>query len=323
MLRRSSSSCSPACLVVAAFSTGAQFLFFLLYLGILVVGGSYVLTRFGLADLEAGYVLDRLHAQVGDTLRATYTVRNTSRLPKPWLEVHNPSTLPVPLPGRALALGPRGERSWSARVPLTRRGHYRVEPLVIRTGDPFGFFESYATVGKSTQRRSSTRESSRCPAGACRRPRSRAPRPSRCARRRRRRTRRASGPTPRATRTTASTGRAAPGRPSCRSRSSTWSRRPTSGSSRPRCGRAHRGRRRIDARVRRARGRLDRRPGAAREPGAGHDRVRGADRLMLPADRGPRQYQKVMQLLAAVQPTATRPFDDVLVEGVRRACAAA
>ena len=28
-------------------------------------------------------------------LRATYTVRNTSRLPKLWLEVHNPSTLPV------------------------------------------------------------------------------------------------------------------------------------------------------------------------------------------------------------------------------------
>ena len=46
-------------LVVAAFSTGAPFLFFLLYLAILITGGAYVMTRFGLADLEAGYLLDR------------------------------------------------------------------------------------------------------------------------------------------------------------------------------------------------------------------------------------------------------------------------
>jgi len=57
-------------LVGSAFSTGADFLFFLVYLGILVVGGAYVLTRFGMADLEAGYPLHRPHAQVGDTLRA-------------------------------------------------------------------------------------------------------------------------------------------------------------------------------------------------------------------------------------------------------------
>ena len=150
MLRRLQILILAGVLIVAAFSTGAPFLFFLLYLGILVAGGSYVVTRFGLADLEAGYVLDRLHAEVGDTLRATYTVRNTSRLPKFWLEVHNPSNLPHGLPGRALSLGPRGERSWSARVGLMRRGHYRIEQLVIRTGDPFGFFESYASVGKSS-----------------------------------------------------------------------------------------------------------------------------------------------------------------------------
>jgi uncharacterized protein (DUF58 family) len=150
MLRRTQFAILGIALIVAAFSTGAEFLFFLLYLGIVVTGGSYVVTRFGLADLEAGYVLDRAHAEVGDTMRATYTVRNTSRLPKLWLELHNPSNLPVPLPGRALALGPRGERSWVARVPLVRRGHYRVDQVVIRTGDPFGFFESHASVGRSS-----------------------------------------------------------------------------------------------------------------------------------------------------------------------------
>jgi uncharacterized protein (DUF58 family) len=147
MLRRIQVIAIAAFLLIAALSTGAPFLFFLVYLGILVIGGSYVVTRFGLADLEAGYVLDRAHAQAGDVLRASYTVRNTSRLPKLWLEVHNPTNLPVPLPGQAISLGPRAERSWSARVPLTRRGHFRVEPLALRTGDPLGLFESHATVG--------------------------------------------------------------------------------------------------------------------------------------------------------------------------------
>lgn len=147
MLRRIEVLVLALILLVAALSTGAEFLFFLVYAGIIIVGGSYVVTRFGLADLEAGYVLDRLHARAGDMLRASYTVRNTSRLPKLWLEVHNPTTLPVALPGQAITVRPRGEQSWSVRVPLSRRGHYRIDPLVLRTGDPLGLFESQASVG--------------------------------------------------------------------------------------------------------------------------------------------------------------------------------
>jgi uncharacterized protein (DUF58 family) len=135
-------------LVVIALSTGWEFLFFILYLLLLVVGGAYLLTRVGLSDLEAGYALDRLAGHVGEELRVTYTLRNTSRLPKPWLEAHNPTTLPAGLPGRVLGLGPRAERSWLIRAPLMRRGHFRIEPLNIRTGDPFGFFEAQAAVGQ-------------------------------------------------------------------------------------------------------------------------------------------------------------------------------
>ena len=147
LLRRLPFLIVATALVVAAFSTGAAFLFFLVYLGLGVLGGSYLVTRFGLADLEAGYAVNQLQAHVGEVLRATYTLRSTSRIPKLWLEVHNPSTLPVPLPGRAISLGSHGERSWIAKVPLGRRGHFRVDPLQIRTGDPFGFFEASASVG--------------------------------------------------------------------------------------------------------------------------------------------------------------------------------
>ena len=148
MIRRFQLIVIAAILLIAAFSTELAFLFYLVYLSILVVGGSYILTRLGLADLEAGYAVNQLTGHVGDKLQITYTLRNTSRLPKPWLEIHNPTTLPGGLPGRAISLGSRAERSWLVRAPLTRRGHFRVEPLQIRTGDPFGFFEASASVGQ-------------------------------------------------------------------------------------------------------------------------------------------------------------------------------
>src|SRR3954469_2479804 len=108
-----------AILLIAAFSTGLDFLFYLVYLAILVIAGSYIVTRLGLSDLEAGYAVSQLNGHVGDRIRVTYTLRNTSRTPKPWLEIHNPTALPAGLPGRAISLGGRTERSWLIRTPLT------------------------------------------------------------------------------------------------------------------------------------------------------------------------------------------------------------
>src|SRR2546426_8747799 len=147
MLRRLQLVLIAVVLLVAAFSTGLEFLFYMVYLAIIVVGGSYVVTRLGLSDLEAGYAVSQLSGHVGARIRVTYPLRNTSRVPKPWLEVHNPTTLPGGLPGRAIPLGPRAERSWLVRGPLVRRGHFRGEPLQIRTGDPFGFLQASAAAG--------------------------------------------------------------------------------------------------------------------------------------------------------------------------------
>ena len=133
--------------VVAAAMTGSTEVYFFLYLGLVVVGMAYLLARRGLTSLEAGSWLDRSHATVGDTLSVTYTLRSSARLPKPWLETHSPSTLPVAIPGRVVSLRPRTSRTWASKVPLTHRGQYRVDPMVVRTGDPFGLFESVASVG--------------------------------------------------------------------------------------------------------------------------------------------------------------------------------
>jgi uncharacterized protein (DUF58 family) len=147
MLRRFQLLVVGGLLLVAALSTGEIALYFLLSLGVIVVGASWLVTRLALTGLEAGFGLDRASAPVGSSVRAYYTLRNRSRLPKLWLEVQSPSTLPVPIPGRALGIGGRSTRSWAVDVPLPRRGHYRIDPMTIRTGDPFGLFAASASVG--------------------------------------------------------------------------------------------------------------------------------------------------------------------------------
>ena len=62
MIRRFQLIVIAAILLIAAFSTELDFLFYLVYLAILVVGGSYILTRLGLADLEAGSAVNRCPA---------------------------------------------------------------------------------------------------------------------------------------------------------------------------------------------------------------------------------------------------------------------
>src|SRR5258705_7244660 len=132
MFRRLQLLVLAAILVLAAFSTGLPFLFYLVYLAVLILGGSYVLTRLGLSDLEAGYAVNQLSGHVGEQIRVTYPLLNTNRVPKPWLQIHNPTSLPAGLPGRAISLGPKTERSWPIRTPPTRPGHSRAEPLQIR-----------------------------------------------------------------------------------------------------------------------------------------------------------------------------------------------
>jgi uncharacterized protein (DUF58 family) len=147
MLERFTLLAVAAILLLGALTTGAEHLFFLLYLGIAVVALAYFGARRGLSGLEAGSWLDRHQGSVGDTLTITYTLRSLGRVPKPWLEVHSPTTLPLAVPGRVVALGPKAVRTWAVRVPLVRRGQFRVDPMVVRTGDPFGLFESVASVG--------------------------------------------------------------------------------------------------------------------------------------------------------------------------------
>ncbi|HSM39002.1 MAG TPA: DUF58 domain-containing protein [Candidatus Limnocylindrales bacterium] len=137
-------------LVVAAFSTGINFLFFLVYLLGALLLAAWLFARRGLQGLRAGYHVLNPRAQVGDVLQAIYRVDNDTRWGKPWVELWNDSTLPAPLPGRVIGIKASASRQWLAKVTLLRRGSYRLGPLRVRTGDPFGLFTTEMVVGQPT-----------------------------------------------------------------------------------------------------------------------------------------------------------------------------
>lgn len=137
-------------LVVAAFSTGIDFLFFLVYLTAALLIGAWLYARRGLRGVRADYRVLNPRTHVGEVLQAMYRVENHDRMSKPWIELWNESTLPVSLPGRVVGVPARGTRQWLAKVTLTRRGSYRLGAVRVRTGDPFGLFSSDMTVGQPT-----------------------------------------------------------------------------------------------------------------------------------------------------------------------------
>ena len=135
-------------LVIAAFSTGIGFLFFLVYLSAAIGIGSWLYARRGLRGVRADYRILNPRTHVGEVLQAMYRVENHDRFAKPWIEAWNDSTLPTTLPGRVIRIPGRGSRQWLAKVTLTRRGNFRVGPLRIRTGDPFGLFSTEMSVAQ-------------------------------------------------------------------------------------------------------------------------------------------------------------------------------
>jgi len=137
-------------LVVAAFSTGIEFLFFLVYLTVAIGVGSWLYARRGLRSVRADYRVLNPRTHVGEVLQAIYRVENHDRFGKPWIECWNESTLPSSLPGRVVGIASRGTRQWLAKVTLTRRGSYRLGPLRVRSGDPFGLFTTDMMVGQPT-----------------------------------------------------------------------------------------------------------------------------------------------------------------------------
>lgn len=133
---------------VVTFSTGFWLVSRVAYVVIIGVPVAYLWSRWNLRGVRVTPErhLDRL--QAGQLYEEHITVENRSWLSKLWLEVEDPSDLPGHRAKRVLALGPRRRRRWRVSTPCVRRGLYRVGPVTVTTGDPFGLFRHTRRYGE-------------------------------------------------------------------------------------------------------------------------------------------------------------------------------
>jgi uncharacterized protein (DUF58 family) len=80
-------------------------------------------------------------AQVGSTIGETFIMRNRSPIPNMWLEMDDDSDMPGHHVSHVVSnLPAHTEYSWTVRTICRERGRFRLGPITLTSGDPFGLF---------------------------------------------------------------------------------------------------------------------------------------------------------------------------------------
>jgi uncharacterized protein (DUF58 family) len=139
-----------ACLI-GALVTGRDLFYNLVYLWLTVIVIAGLWTWTAINRIRLGRHTRALRAQVGRPLEERLSVRNTSPIPKLWLEVRDFSDLPGHQASLVVdSLAPHRERVWVVRTMCRERGRFRLGPLSLTSGDPFGLFQVTRQVPQTT-----------------------------------------------------------------------------------------------------------------------------------------------------------------------------
>ena len=135
---------------VIALSSGFWLLFRLSYVVAFALPLLYFWTRIVARSLEVEVQRTTQRVTQGQPIEGRITVRSRTILPKMWLEVEDPSSVPGHNARRVLALGAQGIASWDYRTRTRVRGLYTLGPVRVTASDPFGFFHMTRTFGDTT-----------------------------------------------------------------------------------------------------------------------------------------------------------------------------
>src|SRR5438552_3901405 len=133
-------------LFITAVATGVDLLSYIAYLILFVGLAMWLVSRQTLDGLSVVRSIGQAYAHLGDTIELRYELHNTHRFGKLWVEIFEESNWPEHLPGRVLSIGGQKDRKWKVLVKALRRGRFQLGPIVLRSGDPFGLFQTEARV---------------------------------------------------------------------------------------------------------------------------------------------------------------------------------
>lgn len=142
---------TTAMFVVGIF-TGKAYFFNVGYmlLGVIII--SYVWSWFSVRWISITRKTRARRAQVGRTFEETFIVKNRSIIPKLWVEVEDQSDLPDHRASRVVpSLGISGQHDWSLQTRCIARGEFRLGPMVLMSGDPFGLFTARRFINATSR----------------------------------------------------------------------------------------------------------------------------------------------------------------------------
>jgi uncharacterized protein (DUF58 family) len=139
-----------ACLITA-LATGRDLFYNLTYFIAAIIILSYLWTWTSIRWVHVARHLWARKAEVGKTYEERFVVRNTSLLPKLWLEVRDHSELPDHQASQVLnSFAARKERGWTVRTLCRQRGRFTLGPITLTTGDPFGLFKMQRELSQTS-----------------------------------------------------------------------------------------------------------------------------------------------------------------------------
>jgi uncharacterized protein (DUF58 family) len=127
-------------LLIAATIADWEGIEWLFYSGIALLAIAFFWSKASLVGVGLSRTLDADRVFAGSEVRERYRVTNRSLLPRTWIAVTDRSTLPGHATSRTISVRGRSETVWVSRTTAQRRGRFRLGPLELRSGDPFGLF---------------------------------------------------------------------------------------------------------------------------------------------------------------------------------------
>src|SRR6266571_2332217 len=133
-------------LLFFAISSGWSPLYKLTYVLLTLFVLSWVWARYSLRKLVFHRNTTSGRVQVGETFEERLMLDNISVLPKLWVQIVDGSTLPGHRAGYVASMGGRKRAMWKARTLCKRRGRFQLGPVTATSGDPFGLFRRHKAL---------------------------------------------------------------------------------------------------------------------------------------------------------------------------------
>ncbi len=134
-----------------AISSGWKVLYILTYVLFTLFILSWLWARYSLRKMIFRRAVTSGRVQVGEVFDERLMLDNLSVLPKLWVQITDGSTLPGHRAGYVASMGGRKRATWRARSTCKQRGRFQLGPVTATSGDPFGLFRRRISLSSSRE----------------------------------------------------------------------------------------------------------------------------------------------------------------------------